>query len=522
MKWDKFNRRLFLQGLGGFGLSIPLLPSIIGEKAFAQAMVDQKYFFFIRTENGGHDPNLFYGTPPSSIIQQLPISGSHPVRYASLETMAQANGGNVSAFFNSKFSSFFSKMNLIKGMDVPAGQSHNRLHLGAFSDNNVNLRANPISLQPTLDYAISRYRNTPVINVLESGSTIHTLSAGLSNPNDLNSSAIKLPPYRGPDQIFNEFFANEAPSQPPQGQDPKTLYQKTVIDHVLPDLNNLINSARLGSDDRSKLEAYAAHMHDTHQTLIRNSTPQMACSPPEIPSSLIGPRRASSVAQARQWYQALNTMWVAMAACNKAHVFSINIQSFDLVNPDDSPGGWHYHAHNQDNSFLGPYYTNQVEVVYLDLLQKLNNVQLPDGKTLLDKSVAIFSIENAIPHTTMSLPLVSTGSLDGAINTGTWIDYTDPSKAGTYPISIPHGYLYSQLLANWGRGCGVPSNTLNQYNRNPNDVGLANTGFGGAMIVDEHWSVLKGNQTQQLQHYGSFAQNLNDPLPIYTNGSKLA
>src|SRR5688500_8107172 len=146
MKYNKWTRRHFLQGMGGFTLSLPFLPSLMSRQALAQAVSNSKCFFAMSTEHGGALNSDIYGKllsyhqdphPKLSSFKLLsggtdPLSGKvfpdHSFHYGNLidflQTAAQAgdpedpdNGlPRLSYILGSKFNSLLPNMNVLRGI----------------------------------------------------------------------------------------------------------------------------------------------------------------------------------------------------------------------------------------------------------------------------------------------------------------------------------------------------------------------------------------------------------------------
>ncbi len=134
MKYDKLNRRYFLQGLGGSLLSLPILPSLLS-KAHAQTLPKLQYLVMFGSPHGGYRregdlaPQTILNPNNNALLTNATLLNGHAIRHASLNTLlsTQPNhpGGNVdnnqarlSYILGSFMNPLLPKMNLFEGIDL--------------------------------------------------------------------------------------------------------------------------------------------------------------------------------------------------------------------------------------------------------------------------------------------------------------------------------------------------------------------------------------------------------------------
>src|SRR5580704_1738493 len=75
------GRRQFLIGLGGSALALPLLPSLMSKKAYAQA-TQEKFFVALTTGHGGAWNQNMY--PAASMLTQSSTYAGHTISQGAL------------------------------------------------------------------------------------------------------------------------------------------------------------------------------------------------------------------------------------------------------------------------------------------------------------------------------------------------------------------------------------------------------------------------------------------------------
>ena len=122
------SRRLFLRGVGGTLLALPILPSLLTPReALAQTAAANKCFVHFRTPHGGvSSANMW----PSDAALKETLPYTHEIRRGQL--VATTNGAGdaaISPVLTAKASALspavVAKMNILRGLDIPMYMAHN-------------------------------------------------------------------------------------------------------------------------------------------------------------------------------------------------------------------------------------------------------------------------------------------------------------------------------------------------------------------------------------------------------------
>src|SRR6218665_2008998 len=100
MKYNKTNRRMFLQGAGNFMLAMPFLPSLLPRESWAQAMTPNKRFLTISGSlDLGHNANWIPSLTPNASTPRPPLYGR-------------------------SLNSYLSSLNIMRGLDIGGYYGH--------------------------------------------------------------------------------------------------------------------------------------------------------------------------------------------------------------------------------------------------------------------------------------------------------------------------------------------------------------------------------------------------------------
>ena len=159
------------------------------------------------------------------------------------------------------------------------------------------------------------------------------------------------------------------------------------------------------------------------------------------------------------------------------------------------------------------------EHIMVNLAQKMNDVPMSDGTTLLDNSLIMFTQEagQTTHHTgTTSYPIITAGSAGGFFNTGLYVDFGNQNityddlaelNAENSAIQLEHpGLYYNQFLANVLRSMGVQSS---EYGGFTDYTTGEPTGGYGLHHVDNH----------RAADYTLARAAMDELLPVITSGS---
>lgn len=159
MKYNQFNRRMFLQGLGGVLLPIPFLSSLLPREAWAQTSSAPKRFITIgHSYDYGHHSSWFPHSGPINDVKQ-PVNvmnltdGQKAFRYQSLRDFAPSSSSMLSTIFGSQLSPYLEYINMMRSLDLIDCKGHHGTKiLGGIIDKQLTEVVKKI---PTIDYVIN-------------------------------------------------------------------------------------------------------------------------------------------------------------------------------------------------------------------------------------------------------------------------------------------------------------------------------------------------------------------------------
>lgn len=514
MRFDRLNRRHFLQGLGAT-LALPLLPSLFKNEALAQTIPVQKTFVGILAQNGLY---RMYG-PQSLLMPRLPfdyptyktkglttlaVPGRHDVHAGDLSAMASANGGAISDIIDADFTPLLPKMMMLQGMDyLSLAYCHHHAQFGNADDQNSNATSgNPpmASIDRVLGYSSSFYKNPMQVGRAvcftanqSEGSSGYQGSSTWQDPTQPNSSPIVFtnPVYANPATLFDAFFMTNTQSQAP--------LRKTLVDQVFADYKALrSNNSRLGAADKQKLDL---HLQFIQQTQQKVSALAPVCSQM---------RPASNLTDRAIILTTMNDVIASLAACGLCNSFLGWAQSLVSSDPEDYHK-WSHQGYDNDNDAVADQvaYDNLVENnrgimkdIALDLAKKL------DANHLLDDSFVVVANEhNKRGHESWNTPVITFGSAGGTFKTGQYLDYRNMDDRDDLVFSR-FGFPMNQFLANTLRAMDVPVAEFEALNLGSGGPFKANSGYGVSHLNPQDGGVFE-------QHYDSRWNNvdLSDWLP---------
>ncbi len=485
MKYDPISRRHFLQGLGGFALTIPFLPSLVRE-AVAQSLNVPPSLVMLRTGLGGlNDHNV---RPDSARVQEqtFNIRPGWDMHYSALPT-------SICPSLGPNFDSLRPKMNLLTGLDVPQVMGHNSWGIGGnFYGIGQNESANYV---PTIDQVLADsakvYSSSPVARSLilsPSSSESWSLRA------DKNGKILPVPATMTPQSTFDALF----------GPRPNV----SVVQSVNEDYQRLLSNPRLGATDRQRLNEHMDFIRDYETRLGVVTSCNSGTRPP---ATSVWPVQEPVLNNS---YKLFNDLIITAFRCGITRVVSLS-HAYTAPFGED----WHAHSHSWDTQNSQDYILSVMrwfaDNVFYDLINKMNQVTLADQSTLLDRSFVMWTDENRVPHFNYDSRVITAGSLGGKLLPGYWFDFsnrTSPyntlsTKAGL--ASAKPGQLYHRLLVTILQGMGLA----------PADYEKAREGvfrYGGYGQIWDGTGWGDSVKTLLANHYP--LADTDKPLPVFWRG----
>jgi hypothetical protein len=400
MKTNGVSRRMFLQGAGGFLLSIPTLSSLLSKPARVQAQASTTPVRYVQwiTDHGQFDQNFW----PAA--QFAPSDEAVPgVKARALSSIS----GRMSLVLGEDFDGLRAKMNLIRGLDlmvtptfhnacVPTCASWPREdnHIPTFSYSVDSILESSSKVYPT-PARVAALRMTPgVSSSYKWGSFCWTTREG---------KPFKLPAHSSSEAALNAVFTGGAGS-------PVQSARLRLTDQVLEDYRNVSGSRAIGAADKQQLSHYMDLLADLQN---RMKTDTAACTKP---------------AQAQETdfnvlHQNGTDIAVAALLCGATRVVAYHCYQGSPTSYDEET--FHSWAHN-DAAKHGTMMNFRYKQL-ARLLRTMDQFKDPDGRTVLDNSMVYASNELSEPghggKHLQNMPIVVAGSAGGKLSTGNYIDF---------------------------------------------------------------------------------------------------
>lgn len=449
MSVRKIGRRFFLAGAGGAWLAVPALSSLMQGRASAQDEAPKR-MVAIQTPHGGVWQNeMFPSEDLATIEMEHPL---HTVRRGELRSTEQGADRVISAALRAPASelsaSLVSKMNLFRGLDVPFYYGHARHVLGNYgrlSNNHSETPPEQITADQVMTHSPGFYPDTPRRRTLYFG--YQAMAVEYRDRSQGAAGGFRSSEEASPSSIFQAVYV------PPSNGESR----RPPIDAVYASYARLRSGAspvgaRLGSADRERLTQYMDHLSDIQASL--NAGVGSLCGDVTRPGRLDD---VSGVYQ-RSSCSVINDIIVAAFMCDSSRVAVIGTNQ-EFADGMDSAGGFHEVAHAA-NSISGD--TGRLMRLgglmrdtnvgffrqgFLDLVSKLDALNEGSG-TMLDNSLVWWAHEaGASTHQGDSIPVLSAGSVGGAMHTGRYFDFRDRGA--------PAFSEAERRFANVGRGPGA-------------------------------------------------------------------
>ncbi len=479
MTTRRIGRRMFLVGAGGFTLAVPFLPSLT-RRGEAQTMGAPKRFVALTTEHGGvHTAHMW---PDESLADQpTTVMGQHTIHHGALRPTMDSGDVVLSDVLRASSAllgpSVLSKMNLLRGLDVPWYCAHGSHMLGSYGPGSLagdeGAPETP-SIDQIMAYSSSVYETVPRRRSLGIGPS--GLSTNWASPETRSGAIETVPTTRGTRALFDQIYVPTTPGPAPRAP---------VVDRVLESYNRVRGGAhgpgaRLSTHDRDRLDDYMERLRGIQASMT--ATVAASCADVTVPTeqwdstdAVYGPH-ANDPGTYGRFYQLYNDVIVAAFMCDSSRIATMRCVD-DFHGSMDSVGGFHEVAHTANaqperEAMLQVTNRNFFQTVYLDLVNKLDSVPDVGGTTILDNSLVMLTSESGPDtHINDSQPVVMAGSAGGALRTGLYVDYRDrtlefrgPQYAanGRRPGLHYYGWLATCLDAmgvprdEWPNGAGQP------------------------------------------------------------------
>lgn len=562
MKYNRFTRRMFLQGSGA-ALSIPVLTSLLPREARA-AVSDpiKRYLNYCIDFDYGHNRNWF----PKLTTLANPLSIPGNPNPGSYERLTSLLGGRaqLSPIINSAFNPYLDQMMLYKGLDVVSHGFHTTnesslgtmYYVGGGSLDGQTPGRNPKT--ESFSQIIARHAkidpaSRPSYHLGTRGRAFKRDTLG----NIVNVNTLGYHPYQAYNVIFNN---GTYPESGEVIQNPR----HDLLNRVLSDYQRVINGRQIGTTDKVILTNAMDAVADLQRGLTQTSSD--ACrykTTSPMPANTFTP--GSLVGLPTSW-DYWTKLIIAIFQCDISRSLTFMIGP---PNEDDWTGlpNKDYHGnvtHKNRDVFGGKenwqrvaeYHGQHYREVVAPLIQRLDScVDSANGKSYLHNGLFHFCFETAETHRQANVPTLTFGSLNGALPTGYMVNYCDPTRPFTFgggtinggsgwsddlkdatdPMTDSHSYDYPgipynrwlvSLLQAWGLSpADYEDPNLNRHMLNRTDSlygdqnnGISHVGgFGITSIEDlSGWALTDGNMyhhVRRMRRYNWHHYKYPAPLP---------
>lgn len=430
----KIGRRWMLLG-GGAALLVPALPSLLprGSRGQAQDTEPPRRMVVMMSEHGGiWQPFMYPDEAEASETFSHPL---HPCHRGALTSRTEGGERVMTELLRAPEAAFTasiaSKMNLLRGLDVPFYYGHGRHLLGNYGDmsnNHDEVTPEQQTADVVMAYSDAVYPTPPRRRLMNFG--FDALSVELRDRMVGPSGGFQPVEEVSVQSIWDSVYV-----PPMDGETPRPA----PIDAVYESYRRLESGAfgagaRLGRADRQRLTQYMDRLSDLRAAV--SAMPGAMCSDvmpiAELPGrwdSRYGPESASVI----------HDVIVAAFMCDSSRVAVIRT-THPFSDAMESDGGYHEVAHNAAGG--GGSVTDEGTLRrlhgllldgnrtffrdgFLDLVGKLDAVSDGEG-TMLDHSLVWWAQEaGSVTHNGDSIPVVTAGSAGGRLAVGQYYDLRD-------------------------------------------------------------------------------------------------
>ena len=484
MKYDRIQRRMFLQGLGGATLAIPMLSSLVRREAKAGGAAAQPLrFIAIKTNSGqtivdwyptfeGNGYSLRAQNADGTIGLNPDIPGT-PYKQAPMTDFSEPGLSNI---IGESFNPYLHKMMLLRGMDFLPETNHNHgCFLGNYAGASDVTAGASLALPhvPTVDqimaYSDRFYSAQPLVRSLHLNNS-RSASCSYTHAGIVGGEVSRVQAHVDPLTVWNELFTGPGvmkpgPQKEPQGESPN----KRLVDHVYEDYTRIQANPRLSADDRALLDRHLTFLNEL-QGRLEGGGIATQCEFPPTPDSYPDGGSLALMDIEESWRLMIDVA-VAGLICDHTRVITIDAEKV-ISDAGGAPAGfthsenasgqtWHALAHEwgtpSANDHLRAFSTWVAQNIFLRLIEHLDVPEAGDS-TYLDNSLIVWGNELGFNHLNYSIPTITAGSAGGRVATGRYLDFTEWDTQSYFSQHNGHvirGIPYNQMFVTMLQAMGL-------------------------------------------------------------------
>jgi hypothetical protein len=432
---DMYRRRI-LQGAGGIVLGLPALEAFMSKKAHAQAAAKKIYTCFIQQQNGviqgtSGEPQLFW---PAAL---------GPITTASL-------GGADADKAVSELKDHAAKLLMVRGVNFPFG---NPVGCGHSSGCNQSLSAAKMKGTSNRSTPVSESADVRIASIVQPGKDPLTLYAGkksgyLDDAFSYGAGGSVRAGENNPLNAYNRIFMGMAPTTPGGGTTPPAgqaelmklaARRKSINDGLRGQIQTLMGRSELSKLDKDRLNVHFQSIRDI-EVGMQTVMPGPAPSAGDLLAQMMAVNGTHTTDDKMEQVVKLQLELIAFTfASDRNRVATLQIgQGNDhtryMVDGVLAPP-YHFVSHRvQSDGSSGTAIVNAVQLhhgidriharYFKHFLDKLSQHRLPDGRPLLDDTVAVWlnSNANGPPHSHNNVPHIVGGSGGGFLRQGLYVN----------------------------------------------------------------------------------------------------
>jgi hypothetical protein len=439
----RLSRRSFLKGIGGAAVALPFLDIMSGCSADerwrrgiasgARALNGQpKRFLVVFTGNGTENTmNQWWPTGGERDFKLSPILA--PLEPHKAKLIIPEGIGMESSYHGPGDAHQRGMGNILTGTELLQGNFKG-------NDGQTAGYAGGVSADQVIAEHIgksTKFRSLE-LSIQNTGVTVYARLSYLG-------SNQPLPPENNPFSAYKRIFGGIAGAGGSGSTDGEWIIQrrKSVLDAVLEDYGAL--NARVGAEDRQKLEAHLTALRDVESRLQIGVPSGPSCTPP----AAAGAFDHNDINKFPDVARVQMDLMVMALACDLTRVGSImfaranNNMIFPWLGISD---GHHDLSHHGDGDAeanaklvkINDWFAQQ----FAYLLGKLDSIPDGDGQTLLDNTIVLWVNEQGKGnnHSRKSMPWVIAGSGGGTWTTGRYVKYPDAPPHNNLLVSCLNAF----------------------------------------------------------------------------------